>query len=95
MGKGAGLKDPPLQGRRKRLPAGKLRGFEERTSTARGVSMQRLFRELVHLGNGPATMGPESMGSQARLQWAHWTSRAAASLAPEWVSSATEFFLRQ
>src|SRR5258708_38234493 len=56
---------------------------------------RQFLRELDHLGNGPALMGPESTGSQACLQWAHWTSRAAASLAPEWVSSATEFFLRQ
>ena len=51
--------------------------------------------EQDHLGNGPATMGPERTGSQGCLQWAHWTSRAAASLAPECVSKATEFFLRQ
>src|SRR6266446_5952242 len=49
--------------------------------------------DKIHLGNGPALMGPESTGSQACLQWAHWTSRGAASLAPEWVSSAMEFFL--
>src|SRR6266849_6809200 len=40
-------------------------------------------------------MGPESTGSQACLQWAHWTLRAAASLAPERVSSAMEFFFWQ
>src|SRR5260370_37824834 len=54
---------------------------------------RQFLKELDHLGNGPALMGPESAGSQACLQWAHWTSRAAASLAPERVSSAMECFL--
>src|SRR6266403_4535501 len=48
-----------------------------------------------YLGNGPAMMGPESTGFQACLQWAHCTSRVAALLAPEWVSTATEFFFWQ
>src|SRR5229473_4518392 len=56
---------------------------------------RQFLKELDHLGNGPALMGPESTGSQACLQWAHWTLRAAASLAPERVSSAMEFFFWQ
>src|SRR6266851_3642579 len=64
-------------------------------SGGEGRPAPQFLKGLGHLGNGPAMMGPESTGSQACLQWAHSTSRAAASLAPEWVSSATEFFLRQ
>jgi hypothetical protein len=70
-------------------------GYLEGTSTGWRRSSEQRLMELDHLGNGPDMMGPESTASQARLQWAHWTSRAADSLAPEWVSNATEFLFWQ
>ena len=81
---------------RRRSPSATLRTSSARPlENAAGEKREQLLMELDHLGNGPDMMGPESTGSQACLQWAHWTSRAAESLAPEWVSNATEFLLWQ
>ena len=68
-------------------------GVKENRTTLLCKRERRLCKEGDYLGNGPAMMGPESTGSHACLQWAHCTSRAAALLAPEWVSTATEFLL--
>src|SRR5260370_15503424 len=66
----------------------------KRRVRSRATGLAAALDEQAHLGNGPATMGPESTGDQVCLQWAHWTSRSAAWLAPERVSNATEFLFR-